>query len=168
MSNATAKYKEARAKMVEAKKQIKKTANDAFTEMSADFFENNPAILSLCWAQYTPYWNDGDTCTFSANTNYPSFTFEAKDGKTLHYDENMSELTVVGSAVRDEEEDIEYSEDDQIDQGPYEKEIDKHAKAVISFLNVFEEEDLEVMFGDHMKITVNRNGKVKTEEYEHE
>lgn len=166
-SAATKKYQEAKTKMEEAKKQIEKIAKDAFRDMTTEFFENNPEIVSFGWTQYTPFWNDGDTCTFSANTEYPIVTFTAKDGKTLRYDENMGELTAPGTAVRDEEEDVEYSEDDGIDMGPYEREINKHSKAVSNFLSNFGDDDLLTMFDDHMEITVTRK-KIQTKEYEHE
>ena len=166
-SAATKKYQEAKSKMAEAKKQIEKIAKDAFKDMTTEFFEDHPEIVSFGWTQYTPFWNDGDTCTFSANTEYPIVTFTAKDGKTLRYDENMGELTEVGTAVRDEEEDIEYSEDDEIEMEPYDDEISKYAKAVSNFLSNFGDDDLLTMFDDHQKITVTRK-KVQTEEYEDE
>ena len=165
MATAAAKYKELKSKMAAAKKQMEETAKKAFTEMSAEFFEENPAIVSFGWAQYTPYWNDGDVCVFSANTDYPVVTFKAKDGKVVKYDENAGEFTEVGTAVV--EDGIEYSEDASLDEA-YGKEVEKHAKAVSKFLGNFEEEDLETMFGDHMQITVNRKGKVTTEEHEHD
>ena len=28
------------------------------------------ALTSFAWTQYTPHWNDGDACTFSAHTDY--------------------------------------------------------------------------------------------------
>lgn len=167
MANAVKKYQEARTKMAAARRQIEKTAKSVFKEMSAEFFENNPAIRSFGWNQYTPYWNDGNTCTFNANTEYPFFTFTAKDGRGLQYDENMGELTELGTAVKDEEADVEYSPDETIDYTPYEKEINKHSKAVTNFLGEFSEDDLQTMFGDHQQITVTPK-KVKIEDYEHD
>lgn len=29
-----------------------------------EFFNDNPKIKEVKWTQYTPYFNDGDTCTF--------------------------------------------------------------------------------------------------------
>lgn len=103
MASAAAKYQQAKAKLSAAKKEMEKIAKDAFQEVSAEFFEDNPTIQSFGWTQYTPYWNDGDTCTFSANTDYPSVTFTAKDGKVLKYDENAGSLTEAGTSVKDED-----------------------------------------------------------------
>ena len=165
MPTAAAKYAQAKTKMAEAQKQIEQIAADAFKEMTTEFFEGQPDIVSFGWSQYTPYWNDGDTCTFSANTEYPIVTFKAKDGKIIKYDENNGTLQEANSAVV--EDDIEFSEDDDLEMEPYDDEINKHAKAVSKFLSNFDEDDLETMFGDHALITVTRK-KVDTEEYEHE
>jgi len=152
--------------MAEAKKQIEKIAADAFKELAVEFFENHPDIVSCGWTQYTPYWNDGDTCTFSANTEYPIVTFKAKDGKIIRYDENNGTLYQADSAVV--EDDIEFSEDEELEMEPYDNEISKHSKAVSKFLSVFDEDDLETMFGDHVEVTVKRDGTADTETYEHE
>jgi len=154
MAKATTKYQELKAKMAEARKQLKETARKAFTEMAEELFAENPSILSFGWTQYTPYWNDGDVCEFGANTDYPSVSFTAKDGKVVNYNENSGDCTD--------------GDDTELDSTPYEKEFNKHLKAISAFLNNFDEEDLEAMFGDHMQITVDRKGKVETEEYEHE
>jgi hypothetical protein len=33
-------------------------------------FAANPNLESFSWTEYTPYWNDGDACTFSTNFGY--------------------------------------------------------------------------------------------------
>ena len=77
----------------------------------------------------------------------------------------MGTLNEVNTAVTDG--DIEFSEDDEIEMEPYDDEISKKAKVVSKFLSVFDEDDLETMFGDHTRVTVTRKG-ADTEEYEHE
>jgi hypothetical protein len=166
MASATARYKEAKDAANKAKAEVKKVAKEALKEMTQVFFSENPAILSIGWDQYTPYFNDGDPCVFSANIEYPAFTFKAKDGKTLAYNAGGCELTEPGTAVRDE--DVEYSEDNDLDQTPYEKEISRHEKAVVKFLKTFDDDDFEQMFGDHVQISVNNKGKITVEEYEHD
>lgn len=164
-ATAAARYKKLKTQLAAAKREMKKTAKTTFKEQAAVVFTKNPEIVSFSWAQYTPYWNDGDTCTFSANTEYPTLTFKAKDGKVVKYDENMGELTEVGTAVM--EDDVELAEDQQLDTEAYDKEYKKYSKAVINFLQGFEEDDLETMFGDHVEITVTPK-KVTVDDYEHE
>jgi hypothetical protein len=43
-------------------------------------FSANPVLVSFGWRQYTPYFNDGEECTFSANTDYFDFTVRNADG----------------------------------------------------------------------------------------
>ena len=47
------------------------------------FFKDNPQVTAFVWTQYTPYFNDGEECTFSRNeisvTNCP--LDEIDDGK---------------------------------------------------------------------------------------
>lgn len=196
-STAQQQYNELRAKIVAAKKQMEETAKSLFREMSSAFFEANPEIMGFGWAQYTPYWCDGEPCTFSANTDYPEVamkigddlyaynsntgdfevngvearTYEdyqrmfqslgvkntmsiVEDGKTISYDPKTRSITKDGVKVK--------TNDDyrQMFSGP--------EKKVANFLRVFHDDDLLTIFGDHMKITVTRDGEVETEEYEHD
>src|SRR5271170_2714472 len=79
-------------------KEMANVAKAAFKEMSAGLFKANPALVSFSWAQYTPYWNDGDTCTFSSYAEYPTVVLEATDGKRIKHDENS------GTVFFDEED----------------------------------------------------------------
>jgi hypothetical protein len=93
MSSAAAtKYNELKAKIAEAKKQMEETAKTAFTDMAKEFFANNPTVLAFGWTQYTPYWNDGEPCEFSAHTEYPTVTMLV-DGKALTYNCNSGDFT---------------------------------------------------------------------------
>jgi hypothetical protein len=46
-------------------------ACEYFADMCQGIFEENPLLQSFNWTQYTPSWNDGDTCYFSARTSNP-------------------------------------------------------------------------------------------------
>lgn len=153
------KFKELKKQIEDAKKTAQESAKTLFTEMSADLFAKNPDLVSFSWSQYTPYWNDGDTCEFSANIDYPTVTFKADDGKIVRDDDNMAEACFV-----DEDGELEAVEDST----PYEKQSGVLTKQVVEFLSEFEEEDLEIMFGDHIEITVPRKGKGEIEGYEHD
>jgi len=194
---AAKKYQELKKKIAEAKKAMETTAKSAFAEMAEEFFEENPDIIAFGWTQYTPYWNDGDVCEFSAHTDYPSVTL-VLDGQEITYDENSGDLTnedgdeiktqddykrmfdgmkggkisamsIDGKTVAiDEKGAITVDGVKVKSHEEYSKAFDKATDKVSKFLGNFDEEDLETMFGDHMKITVNRKGKVEKEEYEHE
>lgn len=38
----------------------------------AEKFKANPSVKCMIWTQYTPYFNDGEPCTFSVHSDYPS------------------------------------------------------------------------------------------------
>jgi hypothetical protein len=46
--------------------EIKVEARKVIEAIGAEFFARNPSVVAIRWTQYTPYWQDGDTCTFSA------------------------------------------------------------------------------------------------------
>src|SRR6476661_3962783 len=50
----------------EATEKIKTSLNGLFKE----FFANTPEIIYITWDQYTPYFNDGDTCEFSVHDKW--------------------------------------------------------------------------------------------------
>lgn len=39
-------------------------------EAKEQLFDKYEELTNFKWCQYTPYFNDGDTCRFSANTEY--------------------------------------------------------------------------------------------------
>src|SRR5271170_2963726 len=104
-------------------KEMANAAKAAFKEMSAGVFKANPALISFRWTQCTPYWNDGDTCTFSAAIEYPSVTFEATDGKTIKNDENYGSLVYFDKGDTDVEHEVPEDE-----YPKYEKQIGKLGK----------------------------------------
>ena len=197
MSSAAAtKYQALKTKIAESRKQLEQTAKEAFTEMTKEFFEENPDLLAFGWTQYTPYWNDGDVCEFSAHTDYPSVT-TVIDGQEVTYNENSGEITdAEGDEIKTQEDYKRMFEGMKggkvssmsvdgktvaFDNGvvtvdgekiksrdEYSKLFDKATDKVSKFLGHFDEEDLETMFGDHMQIAVNRKGKITKEEYEHD
>ena len=61
------------------KDEIFNLSKDVFEDGCKNIFEKYPKIESLGWNQYTPYFMDGDTCVFSANTDYLSVNGEYVD-----------------------------------------------------------------------------------------
>ena len=58
---------EARTKINELKNELVQQSYDIFTDLQKEIFTKYPELESFGWSQYTPYFNDGDTCIFSAN-----------------------------------------------------------------------------------------------------
>ncbi len=135
------KYLEAKKKIREAKEICDGIVKEVFTEGAMVVFDAHPRLKSFSWRQYTPYFNDGDTCTFSANADYCDVTL---------------------SGANEGDEDIELEEGWSKDAA--EKEI---CEAVQAFLGEFDDDDFYDMFDDHVKVTVTREG-TEVSECEHD
>jgi hypothetical protein len=192
-SAAAVKYQELRNKIAEAKKKMEETAKGLFSEMAADLFKDNPTLVAFSWPQYTPYYNDGDECVFSARIDYPNvsmlvdgdtYSFErystmlvngkeaetaeklteqfksmgvdsfAKNGKIYAYDKKTGAVTINGDRAQTYKD--------------IQKLFEPMENIVASFLSNFEDDDMKTMFGDHIEVTVNRDGTISTEHHEHD
>lgn len=63
------KLKELQKKIYGLQAEMKSKSEIAFKEESKAIFEKYPEIENFSWTQYTPYFNDGDECAFSVNTD---------------------------------------------------------------------------------------------------
>jgi hypothetical protein len=61
--------------------KIRQEGRRALEEGFAKVFKQHPEILSITWMQFTPYFNDGDACTFSVNE--PDFEIEGEKSSEL-------------------------------------------------------------------------------------
>jgi len=157
----TAVYTDLKKQAADIQKKLKVISKIAFKEMSAEVFKANPTLVSFGWSQCTPYFNDGDACVFSAASEYPSVTFKAADGTIVKHDENYGNLVVLD----ENDDETEISDEDY---PKYQKQIDKLTRPVVKFLGNFDDDDFLAMFDDHKEITVNRNGKIEVNDYEHD
>jgi hypothetical protein len=123
------------------KKQIDAIAKDAFREQCQDLFATQPALIAFSWTQYTPYFNDGENCEFGVNTDSPDIQVDGEEDLDEFY----------------------YSSYSKTPPTPR----DLVGMEVVKFLQVYGEDDLLSMFGDHAKVTVTRSG-VDVESYDHD
>ena len=148
---------------------LRKKINEEFKEQIAnvftDFFKENPTVYAFAWAQYTPYFNDGDTCTFRVNDI------------TAYYDTEATR-----EAIEEKDSSLFWGEgEDAVDTSEYDysggysastrkprvlTDAEKNTDEFIRQLNQFEDEFLYA-FGDHVSVTVTRDG-VDVEEYDHD
>lgn len=135
-------FQNAKAQMKEFQEKMKQEGKDFFLKISKELFEQNPKLIKFGWIQYTPYYNDGDPCEFSAHVDYPKMLIDGED---------ESEFDEERWCSRDEKE----TEASQI--------CDK----VTEFLSQFDDEDMELLFGDHCEVIVTREG-VEVESYDHD
>ena len=120
--------------------KIESDGQSALKETFTAFFEANPTVDAIRWRQYTPYFNDGDACTFSVR----DFNYQIDGGMCDGGDYGDG---FVGTwSIKDKalEAAIDQFEDEVRDDDLYES-----------------------IFGDHVKVTATREG-FEIEEYRHD
>ncbi len=131
----------------EYNKKVAELGKKAINEVIQAFFKANPKIKAIQWEQYTPYFNDGDTCSFGVCEIKVSF-----DGEEF-YDQYDSKDALEAAGIP------------KADQSKF---WDRMAKLDSKFSSV--EDIMEDAFGDHVQVTVtnDENLTVTIEEYEHD
>lgn len=133
-------------------KDARETARNAFMGELKKVFANHPELKVMTWTQYTPYFNDGDTCTFDVNSAHVS---------------NYESVSPWGEW--DDEEEDEPDDFFVIDLG-YGREANRYP--VLKELNKFMQSQLgndvlEFAFGDHVQVKVTATG-IDVSEYDHD
>lgn len=80
MSNFKDRFETLIENQKELKRVFSESATALFKETTKEFFELNPGVKAVLWRQYTPYFNDGDTCEFGVSC----VTFTNAEGDDLH------------------------------------------------------------------------------------
>jgi hypothetical protein len=131
--------------------ELSKQMISALQEGIAEFMKEHPSIKAIGWTQFTPYFNDGDTCTFSVGEIYGSMNENPPED---FYDDDLDGgwFTLNTYSVKNIE-----------GLSPSEKtELVEFAKALSKA-----EDDLQAAFGDHVKVIIKQDG-IDVEDYEHE
>ncbi len=169
------------------KKEAKQTATKFFSEETKRLFKQFPILVNFSWNQYTPYFNDGDACTFSSNHRYfnmvvtkPVVDTDSKEVKIAQARKTLDEIDEDYSL--DIEEDYDPETEVLIEEAGYYCDMDrdyavqtyvdapgsrKIAQAIKEVLGVFDNDDFEDIFGDHVKVVVTAKGS-QAEDYEHD
>lgn len=146
--NAFASLEVIRTKYEEYKAKFVSEAKEEFTKSFKEVFETYPEILSIKWQQYAPYFNDGEECVFRVHDC--NYTFEGLE----------DDLELCGGiSVWDTEGNPELSK--YLYLNPILNLIDKNIGST-SF-----EEVMQEMFGNHVEVTVTKEG-IQVDEYYHD
>lgn len=182
MTTALEKYRAALQRRAEVEAEVKSEVQAAFGEMATAIFEQHPDITGFAWAQYTPYFNDGDACTFSANID--EITIRAKvppkegdydveehaEGEWNHQYCGWSEPVLyewMKNKPQKEQDDWLAARRKDFEESRAENPVLLPAcVAIKKFLAEFHD-DLEGLFGDHVQVWVTPDG-VTPEEYCHD
>jgi hypothetical protein len=131
--------------------EIKKLLRPAFEAAARKLFEENPDIKSFSWRQYTPYFNDGDTCYFGRGE-------ERINGMSDEYDDPPE------GKVPYFEDSEEWPVKDEYGQEITHAVWKRWTAAIGGVMRKFRSEDCEQMFGDHTEVTVTPDG-ITTDEH---
>ncbi len=157
-------------KIKNLKDEYLKEGRIVFQQGCKEIFDKYP-INSFSWLQYTPYFNDGDECTFGViaedyglsinDLNFDDVPhIKKKDGKIYqqkycsqtgkYVDEEVTELSVDGLP------------DNWMDW------YNDCCHDISKFIYSFEYDFLKNLFGDHVKVTINCDGTTSTSDYNHD
>lgn len=143
------------------KKEMLEASNKIFTDLTKTIFEDHPKVKSFGWNQYTPYFNDGETCEFSANVDYIQMNGEAVDES-----EWISETKITNYGTWNREK-REYEGRTEVPNLDYDPELVTASDEIREFLRNFDNDFFLSQFGDHAEITITAEG-VSVDEYEHD
>jgi hypothetical protein len=154
--------KATKAEIERLREEAKTKVESIFKTAVLELFTEYPNLKQISWTQYTPYFNDGDPCTFSSHHNYASIKFtstvEGEDDED-GYDEKWSTYHYYDG----------YGKDKKLKSNLTTIEIDKlkAGEAVGEFLANFDDDDMENLFGDGFKVIITKDG-IEVEEYSHD
>jgi hypothetical protein len=149
-----------RAEFAEVKRQytdmLQTMGKEMVIESFKPLFDAHPKLGYISWNQYTPYFNDGNASTFGVNRDYPE----------VEYNDETFELSIWMSD--DKEHFDKYLKSESIDSFEVYSSLCKMASAALEH---FDDEELDMIFRDHISVTVRRmkdNLEVDTDEYYHD
>ncbi len=153
--------KESQKKISEIKKEIVEKSSSLIEDFSKNVFLKYPKLESFGWTQYTPYFNDGDTCVFSANTDYLMINGEYAEESNWY-----SETNVINWGNYDRVNKTYVGRVEEPNKN-YNKELFEACEEIRNFLCNFDNDFYMSKYGDHASITVTPLG-VNIEECEHD
>lgn len=172
---------EINAKIAALKAESVALSKNVFHTAVSNFFNNYPEVSAVIWQQYTPYFNDGDTCEFSVHE--PAFLsaadYDAYSEGNLDNIYEYSSFEAPSDWVYKSAANVENKYRQE-----YQKTIDKYEELAKNFGNrlteiqigvdnfhkLFNEIGSDVMlslFGDHVQVTVTKDG-IEVDEYSHD
>lgn len=168
MSKLQEKFDQLIEEQEELRRKFQDTAQELFKETTKEFFDGNPAVTAVVWTQYTPYFNDGDTCEFSVNE--PTFT-NAPDPENVRwgeYEGDAEDVFAVENPGYVMKTDREYYADDR---AAIAKAGGIDVDSCEAFSRMIQSSAMEdvmlAMFDNHVKVIATRDG-FEVVEYDHD
>lgn len=136
---------------------------------------DDPTVVEFGWRQYTPYFNDGEPCVFSATGAWVRLTTD-KPAAGEDHDEEYEDLDILyGSKDRLGERKLLRWEGDYPNReavfGPYAGPDEARHDRLVRLAKAIDSDEfcdaLLDAFGDHARVTIRRDG-IQVETYEHD
>jgi len=183
--------KELRTRISKLEKDIEKLkaklAKDTallFKTGFAEIFKKNKKLKSFAWTQYTPHWNDGDTCEFGANKDYLYLNDSEEEEGLYGVEELYKDLLQKDAVIKKleaENKKLANKEDKKWEVQSNNRKIKElketniedvewKVQALRDIAEIMEHVDNDVlleMFDDHVKVVVTKDG-IETETYSHD
>ncbi len=133
-------------KAISLKEQYRKALNKInkkdLIKIFEDFFQNNPMVAAVKWSQYTPYFMDGDPCLFSVNE--PAISLNDTPEEFINFQwEEWDEKDISLSTIAER--------------------VDSLYNEMTNLEDIF-----DIIFGDHVTITITRNLDTTIDECSHD
>lgn len=131
-----------------AQEQVAPVLKQAYLELVAKV----PKVKALRWRQYTPYFNDGESCTFGVRDPYVLLSDVEEDSEEGDFEDGYAEMSAwtfqstIGSLTLAESKLLE----------DFRKEFSSISDGMF-----------EAAFGDHARVTIDEHG-IEIEEYDHD
>ena len=162
------------SKIAALKQQMMEELRKDFHGALVELFDAYPFVHAVHFTAYTPYFNDGDECTFSSH--HDDCGFNGYDGYGYGDDKDSNVVDAFGDIAG---ENIYKSSRETIyvkgEAGKWEEVVNPnfnalHKKAVEDFrsvLNAVGDDEWEELVGDHCIVMIDRKG-IHVEEYHHD
>lgn len=151
-------------------KELYEKGEQAIKDALKDFFAHYPAVKSIKWSQYSPFFNDGDACVFSVHEPFVEFN----DIRYLRQ-EVLPEYQVEQSWDSLKQEYVTrnaYSDTELLDRWyqsydlKEDSDLADHLCELHNSLSSIETA-MEGIFGNHVEVFCTRDG-ITVEEYNHD
>lgn len=161
MNKKLAAVQEKRDSISKLKSEVQSELNTIFEEFIDEIFTKSSKLQSFSWTQYTPYFNDGSPCVFSANTDYLCVNDEPFEESNWYSEKNIISWGSWNPGLKKYEGRVE-------EPNPhFDKELQEITDQILRFLGNFDDEFFLNKFGDHVSVKVTRHG-ISVQDQDHE
>ena len=146
------------------KSNYKKLAQELFNSGTKELFDKHEALDSFGFTAYSPYFNDGDSCEFSANIDIPYINgyheYDEGDEPCDSFEDREGDVYIWDKINRKEYS----SEENKYIEVVGDEKLSAMVKDVNEFLASFDDDVWEEMVGNHVIVQFTREG-LQIEEY---